>query len=482
MKKMGKIVYLFLIISLLLIGAVYAENLNLKINAAVNDYNADFYAKTSSLSNESFDVYDFKVPGNPSNYSNLYSVLGTGEHLSIDSWSASTNPRDLNLVYSVSEAQTGTLILSWTKQTGSYDGTLYDYGTDAGRTILVSSVDMRSASTYSASLSGDNIRYFKLSVEGYSTSTEETPEENHGGRVRVEKNFSIDKTIFKIMLKQNESFKTSFKITNTEEFAQDFFISASGDIKDFVLFSDKFITLKAKGEGVIDVTFFAYDDTQPDVYNGNLIVGTTYETQNIQVIFNVKCKSDLCGSLFSCLMDNLLLIILIFFLLILFFLIYFKILRDKLLWELIYQYKKEVKKQKDYLKKEKKRDYDKLKTSGERKELRKEFKVVKRKRLETLREIYKGKVKEFKKYKKISTREQLKKKVEELKNQGYNINILEDKFKIPTVEQIKSKIKLQEKKSHEIGVLKPLDFKLKILKNHSYLRIMEKEKDKEKKK
>ena len=61
---------------------VLAADLDIGINAKINNYNTDLYLKTSPSAITGFDVYDFDSPSNPSNYSQLYSSI-TGHSLII---------------------------------------------------------------------------------------------------------------------------------------------------------------------------------------------------------------------------------------------------------------------------------------------------------------------------------------------------------------------------------------------------------------
>lgn len=179
-----------------------AANLDLAINGAVNDYSSDLVLRTDSRSNNGFDKYDMVAPSSPSNASSFYSSI-TGYSLSIDSWNANDNPRTLSLVYSMDEAQTGTLTFSWAGITSGYTATLRDYGTDSSYSVqLGGDVDMSDQSSYPKTLSSDSNIYLKIVIDTAATDSTSTTGTGGGGagaastkasmKIKVPKPITID--------------------------------------------------------------------------------------------------------------------------------------------------------------------------------------------------------------------------------------------------------------------------------------------------
>jgi len=121
---------LFLILSS---SFIYAE-LDIRINAALNDTYTTLYLETDSGSSSSFDGNDAEVPQNPETLpSALYSVVGS-KNLIIDSWNSATTTRTINAVFTSS--QTGDITLTWNSQ--SYYSLSITECTDSGRVTCIS--------------------------------------------------------------------------------------------------------------------------------------------------------------------------------------------------------------------------------------------------------------------------------------------------------------------------------------------------------
>jgi len=176
---------LLLVISLLLvlIMPLALADMNLRITGEINNQTSDLWLKIKSGADENFDVYDMKAPTAPSNYSQFVSAVA-GNSLSIDSWS--TNPRTINLTYSMSAAQTGNVVFSWNSasiDTSSYDVKLKYYGSDSTYTTQVGSdVDMGSQSSYTTpALTSESDIYIQVVVSDVTTTTETTTSSGGGG-------------------------------------------------------------------------------------------------------------------------------------------------------------------------------------------------------------------------------------------------------------------------------------------------------------
>ncbi len=141
-------------------------NLNLEIFGDINEYYASVLLKTNVNANASYDAWDIVSSPPPSNYSEFYSNIsdGTSEyHLTVDTWNASENPRDLYLIYYIDSAQTGSLNFSWE----SLDGTEYYmnfsyYGNDETYSSLVATRDMQDHTGYNASISSASLLYVMI--------------------------------------------------------------------------------------------------------------------------------------------------------------------------------------------------------------------------------------------------------------------------------------------------------------------------------
>jgi len=154
--------------------------------------------------------------------------------------------------------------------------------------------------------------------------------------------------------------------------------------------------------------------------------------------------------------NSLLIIVLVFgffFMVFLVLLIYSIFYRDKLLIELQKQYKSELKRQNELIREGEKQAYVKLKTAQEQEEYKKEAEKVGRQRILALKEVQKQRVQEFKKIKKLKNIFALKAQMNKWKKQGYNTQILENRFKLPAVNSIKKKISGWKRQGYDTSVL-----------------------------
>lgn len=106
----------------------------------------------------------------------------------------------------------------------------------------------------------------------------------------VTRDFFVDQTLIKVMVRQGESFKTSINIKNTEKIIQSFDLAISPSLEGLVYLSENKFTLQAGEEKTIYLTFVSTDETKPEVYTGNLEIKTSFKTKKIPVIFSVKSK------------------------------------------------------------------------------------------------------------------------------------------------------------------------------------------------
>lgn len=149
-----------------LFAPVSAENLNLKITGEVNDYSSEVYLKTNSDASVTFGAYDMPAPSSPNNLSQFYSSADS-QQLAVDSWNFS-NSRTLNLVYTLPEAQTGNINFSWQAITGNYTANLVYYGENSSYSNVLATINMRTSSSYSASITANTTLYMQVSVSNYT--------------------------------------------------------------------------------------------------------------------------------------------------------------------------------------------------------------------------------------------------------------------------------------------------------------------------
>ena len=164
-------------IILLNINIILAVDLDLKIIGEINNITSDVHLRIDSNAVNGLGVYDMFSQSSPSEYSTFYSNI-SGSSLSIDSWTS--NPRTVDLIYTMASAQTGTLTLLWDALSSTdYEATLTDYGNDSSYTTIVGSEDMRASSSYATELTGDSNIYVRVVVDDYTASA--APAADTGG-------------------------------------------------------------------------------------------------------------------------------------------------------------------------------------------------------------------------------------------------------------------------------------------------------------
>lgn len=154
---------LFLVLICLTLSMISSTELDSTINAQLSDFDTDFYFQTASDALAGYDYLDSLLLSFPNgNYSFLYSNI-VSKNLTNDAWPASN--RTLNLVYRVNPSTSGTLALTWDSSTFGFNYTvsLIDYGSDSSYTTAITSVNMKTSSSYSVSFSG-TLRYFIMNV------------------------------------------------------------------------------------------------------------------------------------------------------------------------------------------------------------------------------------------------------------------------------------------------------------------------------
>ena len=308
----------FFLISLAILALASAENLNLKVTGTVNGYNSDVRLKTNSNAEAGFDAYDMPTPSSPDNLSQFYSSAGS-QSLAIDSWEFNTS-RTVNLVYSMPEAQTGNLVLSWEAITGNYTANLIYYGDDSSYTNNVSVVNMRDSSSFTASLDQNTTDYLQISVSNYSATVSPscgdgtcngvetcsscaadcgvcpvvTPSSGGGGGggTAVVKNIEIDVSDVNLDLVLNQSKDSVVKITNKGKNQETISIKQQ-NLGKLIAFEETSFTL-APGESR-DIRIVFTGSVEPGIYTGKITLGG----KEISVSINLKSKELLFDSLIT---------------------------------------------------------------------------------------------------------------------------------------------------------------------------------------
>lgn len=116
------------------------------------------------------------------------------------------------------------------------------------------------------------------------------PSGGGGGGALVEKDFSVDTEIIKVMTRIGESFKISIRIKNLADIGQSFEVHVSPSLKGLVFLSEESFYLKGGEEKSIELTFVSGKETKLGVYTGRLEIKTSYKTKWIPIIYSIKSK------------------------------------------------------------------------------------------------------------------------------------------------------------------------------------------------
>jgi hypothetical protein len=292
--KRGMIIFVLLLCMINFTGA----SLNLKISGDINGYSSDVRLKTNTASTSGIDIYDMLVPAPPDNYSKFYSVVSSKE-LAIDSWN--TNPRTVNLVYEISSAQTGSLDLSWSTSTlSSYTATLVDYGDDSSYTTSVGSADMKTASSYTATLNSQTKNYFQVVVDDYTAPP--TPPGNPGGSTGggggagggvvapQARAFEVSASNYQNTVALNNVKFDHVTITNTGNSDETFTFSVE-QIDNIISFDKDNVVIPANSSQ--DIEFKVAAPKNIGVYTGKIIVTSGSTSKEILITINVNTEKSL---------------------------------------------------------------------------------------------------------------------------------------------------------------------------------------------
>ena len=106
------------------------------------------------------------------------------------------------------------------------------------------------------------------------------------------KDFTIDKDLITISIKQGGTYKTKFTIKNigTEELSFD--IDAS-DLENLLWLSDTQFTLSPDEAKDIEVTIFVAEEKKPDIYSGNIKIKADNIVKSLLVIIEAQARKPL---------------------------------------------------------------------------------------------------------------------------------------------------------------------------------------------
>lgn len=288
-KNKLRVLFLIVLISLVSLDfTIVSAALDLRINGSINGYASDVILKINSNSDSGIDVYDMYAPSSPSNYSSFSSTV-SGSSLAIDSWA--TNPRTVNLVYSISSAQTGSFSLLWNSVSGSdYGATLTDYGTDSTYTTSVGSADMVASSSYTRNLEGESDIYVRVVIDDYTAPT--TPDTGGGnggggggggGVEVVSGNLVIDSEILEVPGVINTVKTRKIELFNDGSKSLNVRISLSG-LNDIISIKETSFTLIPGERKLVEVKLIAPEE--PGIYTGKVRING----KDVLVSFNVNTK------------------------------------------------------------------------------------------------------------------------------------------------------------------------------------------------
>ncbi|MEK6936013.1 MAG: hypothetical protein AABW67_04435 [Nanoarchaeota archaeon] len=143
-----------------------------------------------------------------------------------------------------------------------------------------------------------------------------------------------------------------------------------------------------------------------------------------------------------------------FFLIFLGLFVYSLFFRDKMMKDMELMYKRELRKQRELIKGQRKLVSSESRNPREKKEFRKELSRVEKQRIKALKELRRHKIKEFKSIKKHYKGNDLQKQLNKWKKQGYDTNVLDKTYKLPDIKSIRKKINKWKKQGYDTRVLR----------------------------
>ncbi len=199
-------------------------------------------------------------------------------------------------------------------------------------------------------------------------------------------------------------------------------------------------------------------DIQEDIELGSYVLGvlvTYHDSVGVSsVLFRVNEAKALELASLGGFGNNFWIILVfgLFFFMFLVLFVYSLSSREKLLKELQSQYKRELKKQSEIIKKQEKRNYPRF-NSNEREIYKKELKKIKNQRVKELKNIHKKRIKEAERIRKSKDINKLKRQLSLWESKGYDISVLEKRYRIPNVKDIKKQVEAWKSKGYDTSGL-----------------------------
>jgi hypothetical protein len=284
----GMFIFLYSVVCLVMVLGLVSAALDLTLTGSIHGYSSDARFKILSAAGEGIDPYDLYAPSNPSN-STQFSSSVSGADLAIDSWSS--NPRTLNLTYTLSPAQTGTFNLTWVSLSGTdYDGTITFYGSDSTYDTVVGSADLRDDTLYRSDIIGESSLYVKVVVQDYVAPSSSSSSSGGGGGgggggvATGPAGLTVAPRVLNVLHEINTVKTRQLQIQNQGGSLQTVNLRVEGLEGIVEILGETFFTLGARQGEKIDIRFIAPDT--PGIYTGKIFVNTI----EILVTVNVNTK------------------------------------------------------------------------------------------------------------------------------------------------------------------------------------------------
>jgi hypothetical protein len=118
------------------------------------------------------------------------------------------------------------------------------------------------------------------------------PTGGRGGGVSVKKDFSVDKEIISVTLKQGETKEELFTVKNTGNKAMKFIIQ-NPKLREIIKISETEFTLNAEESKIIILDFLAKEASIPNLYLGKLIIQANGIEKEILISIEIESKKPL---------------------------------------------------------------------------------------------------------------------------------------------------------------------------------------------
>lgn len=127
--------------------------------------------------------------------------------------------------------------------------------------------------------------------EGYVEPEEEAP--SGGGGIGRTYNFTIDKELLKVKIKQGETALEYLEITNNGEDALDFRLSVINGISDYITLSEREFVLEAGQSKIVTVAFTLAENGHVDVYSGRIVIKAGPVERYVIAIMEIRERTAL---------------------------------------------------------------------------------------------------------------------------------------------------------------------------------------------